>query len=84
MSPRLKQAHQRADPSRDQEFLEGRERFAPDPNADEGTTTVMTLYRSFVASVISIGVVVTLAGTVPWVVQEPLRGYFFLVIALAS
>ncbi len=44
----------------------------------------MTLYRSFVASVISIGVVVTLAGTVPWVVQEPLRGYFFLVIALAS
>ena len=44
----------------------------------------MTLYRSFVASVIGIGVVVTIAGTVPWHAQEPLRGYFFLAIALAS
>jgi diguanylate cyclase (GGDEF)-like protein/putative nucleotidyltransferase with HDIG domain len=44
----------------------------------------MALYRSFVASVIGIGVVVTIAGTVPWQAQDPFRGYFFLALAIAS
>ncbi len=44
----------------------------------------MTLYRSFVGSVIGIGIVVTIAGTVPWHAQEPVRGYFLLAIALAA
>ena len=44
----------------------------------------MTLYRSFVVSVIGIGIVITLAGVVPWHTQEPLRGYFYLAIAIAA
>jgi diguanylate cyclase (GGDEF)-like protein/putative nucleotidyltransferase with HDIG domain len=44
----------------------------------------MTLYRSFVASVIAIGIVVAIAGTVPWQTQLPMRGCLYLAIALAT
>ena len=44
----------------------------------------MSLYRSFVASVIAIGVVVAFAGTVPWQAQDALRGYIYLAVALAT
>ena len=44
----------------------------------------MTLYRSFVASIIGIGIVVGLAGTVPWQTQAPTRLGIYLAIALAA
>lgn len=44
----------------------------------------MTLYRSFVAAVIGIGVVVAIAGTVPWQAQDPMRTYLYLGLAVIS
>lgn len=44
----------------------------------------MKLYRAFVAAVIGIGFVVSLAGTVPWQTQDASRSYVLLALAVAT
>jgi len=44
----------------------------------------MKLYRAFVAAVIGIGFVVSLAGTVPWHTKDASRSYVLLALAVAT